>query len=68
MIGDKKSGRLLGVHIVGVNASEMIGEAVLAIEKRMKVQDLASLSHAHPTLSEAIKEACLNALGRAINL
>ena len=68
VIGDKRSGRLLGVHIIGVNASEMIGEIVLAMEKKMNVTDLADLVHAHPTRSEAIKEACLQALGRAIHL
>lgn len=72
VLGDKKTGQLLGVHIIGVNASEMIGEVVFAVKKRMSIVDLATLPHAHPTLSEAIKEACLNALepvlGKAIHL
>lgn len=68
VLGDRSSGLLLGVHIIGANASEMIGEVVLAMRKRMTVQDLALLPHGHPTLSEAIKEACLDALGRAIHL
>jgi dihydrolipoamide dehydrogenase len=68
VIGDKISGRLLGMHIIGSHASEMIGEGVLAIEKRMTIEQLGNASHAHPTLSEAIKEAALNALGRAIHL
>lgn len=68
IIGDQKSGRLLGMHILSVHASEMIGEGVIALEKEMTVAELASASHAHPTLCEAIKEAALNALGRAIHL
>lgn len=68
VIGDKNSGRLIGLHIIGPHASEMIGEGVVAIEKGMTVAELAAASHAHPTLSEAIKEAALQALGRAIHL
>jgi len=55
-----ESGRLLGTHIIGEHASELIGEAVLAIEKKLLVSDLADTCHAHPTLSEALKEAALN--------
>ncbi len=68
VVGDKRSGRLVGLHIASANASEMIGEGVLAIAKRATVEQVASASHAHPTLSEAIKEACLHALGRAIHV
>jgi len=68
VVGDKESGRLLGVHIIGPNASEMIGEGVIALEKRATVEELAVASHAHPTLCESIKEAALNALGRAIHM
>lgn len=57
VIGDSATGRLLGLHIIGAHASEMIGEGVLAIDKRATVADLAAASHAHPTLSETIKEA-----------
>ncbi len=67
VIGDAKSGRLLGMHIMGAHASEMIGEGVLAMVKGATMEELANASHAHPTLTEAIKEAALNALGRAIN-
>lgn len=67
VIGDAKTDRLIGLHILGVNASEMIGEGVIAIEKKTTVTEIANASHAHPTLSEAIKEAALNALGRAIH-
>ena len=68
IIGDKATGRIIGLHIIGPNASEMIGEGVVAIEKQMTMAELASSSHAHPTLSEAIKEAAMNALGHAIHM
>lgn len=68
VIGDKASGRLLGVHILASHASEMIGEAVIAMQAKMKVEEVANAFHGHPTLSEGIKEACLAALGRPINL
>ncbi len=67
IVGEKTTGRLLGVHIVGPHASEMIGEAVVAIEGKMQVKDLAIAPHAHPTLSEAIKEAAQATLGFAIH-
>lgn len=58
VIGDKKTGRLLGMHIVGAHASELIEEGMVAIDKKATVQDLAEACHAHPTLSETIMEAC----------
>lgn len=63
VIGDKSSGRLLGMHIIGPHASELIAEGMLAIQKRASVKDLADAPHAHPTLSETIKEAALDAIG-----
>ena len=68
VIGDKKSGKLIGMHIIAPHASELIGEGVVAIRNRMTVEELANTCHGHPTLSEAIKEACLVALGRPVNL
>lgn len=68
VVGDKSSGKLIGMHIISPHASELIGEGVIALKNRMTVEDLANTCHAHPTLSEAIKEACLAALGRSINL
>lgn len=68
IVGDSRSGRLLGMHIVGAAASEMIGEGVIAMEARWTVEQLANASHAHPTLCEAIKEAALDCLKRAIHL
>lgn len=67
VIGEKKSGLLLGLHLLAPHASEMIGEGVIAITKRMTVAELAKASHAHPSLSEAIKEAAEAALGYAIH-
>ena len=68
VMAEETSGKVIGMHIIGPNASEMIGEGVLAIEKGATLDEIANASHAHPTLSEAIKEAALNALGRAIHL
>lgn len=68
VIGDKNSGKLIGLHIIGPHASELIGEGVVAIRNRMTVEALANTCHGHPTLSEAIKEACLVALGHPINI
>lgn len=67
IIADEKSDRLLGVHILGAHASEMIAEAVLAIEKRLTSLDIANLCYPHPTLSEAIKEAALSIHKKAIH-
>jgi dihydrolipoamide dehydrogenase len=66
-IADAKSDRLLGVHIVGPNASELIAEAVVAIEAELTVEDLARTIHGHPTLSEGLHEAALDLDGRAIH-
>ncbi|MGC8764230.1 MAG: dihydrolipoyl dehydrogenase [Acidobacteriota bacterium] len=58
---------LLGVHIVGPRASDLIPEAVLALEFKASAEDIARTSHAHPTLSEALMEACLAVDKRAIH-
>jgi dihydrolipoamide dehydrogenase len=63
----KKSKKILGLHLVGPNVSEMIGEGVLAIKKGLTLEDLAFASHAHPTCSEGIKEAAFAALGKPLN-
>jgi dihydrolipoamide dehydrogenase len=67
VIGDKRSGRLVGMHIIGPHASELIAEGMLAMQKQLSVKDIGEAANAHPTLSEAIKEAALDALGRAIH-
>ena len=56
------SGRLLGVHVVGPRASELIAEATLAVARHLSVADLAATVHAHPTLSEVVQEAARAAL------
>lgn len=58
---------LLGVHIVGPRASDLLPEAVLALEFKASAEDLARTCHAHPTLSEALKEACLAVDKRALH-
>ncbi len=67
MVADPVTDRILGVHIIGAHASELIAEAGLAITQRAKVLDVANMPHAHPTLSEAIKEAALAVHKRAIH-
>ncbi len=67
IIGEKKTDRLIGMHIVGPNASEMIHEGVVALKKGMTVLEVAHASHAHPTCAEAIKEAALAAHNQAIH-
>lgn len=69
VLADEKTDRLLGVHIIGPNAGELIAEAVLGMEYGASSEDIARTCHAHPTLSEAVKEACLSAHGlkKAIN-
>jgi len=68
ILGDKKTDRLLGAHIIGPGAGEMINEAALAMEYGASCEDIARVCHAHPTCSEAFREANLAAWsGRAIN-
>jgi dihydrolipoamide dehydrogenase len=66
-LADAGSGELLGVHIIGPNASELISEVVLGLEYRATAEDIGGTVHAHPTLSETTKEAALAILGRAIH-
>lgn len=66
-ISDKETDRILGVHIIGPNAGEMIAEAVLAVEYGASSEDVARTCHAHPTLSEAFKEAAMAAYNKAIH-
>jgi dihydrolipoamide dehydrogenase len=62
-----RSGRILGLHILGPHASELIAEAVLAIEFGASAEDIARTSHAHPTLAEAVREAALAVAKRRIH-
>lgn len=67
-IFDKESKQVLGVHIIGANASDLIGEAALAIEMGSSVEDIALTVHPHPTLTEALMEAAKASLGEAIHI
>jgi dihydrolipoamide dehydrogenase len=60
--------RMLGIHILGSNAGEMIAEAVLAFEYGASSEDVARTCHAHPTLSEAFKEACMATHDKPIHM
>ncbi|MCB1587250.1 MAG: dihydrolipoyl dehydrogenase, partial [Xanthomonadales bacterium] len=67
LIADKETDTLLGAHIVGANASELIAECVVTMEFQGCAEDLARIIHAHPTLSEAVHEAALSVDKRAIH-
>ncbi len=68
IIRDKKYSEILGAHIVGGHASEMIHELAVARENEYTVEEIDLTVHAHPTLSEAIAEAALDSMGRAIHI
>ena len=64
VLADEKTDEILGVHMIGARAADMIAEAVISMEFRASAEDIARSSHAHPTFTEAIKEACLDATGK----
>ena len=69
VLADFETDELLGIHIIGPRAADMIAEATVALEYRASAEDIARVSHAHPTFSEAIKEACLMATeNRALHI
>ncbi len=69
VLAHKETDEILGVHIIGARAADMIAEAVVAMEFRASAEDVSRMSHAHPTYTEAFKEACLAATdNRAINM
>jgi dihydrolipoamide dehydrogenase len=68
ILADEKTDRVLGVHIIGADAGEMIHEAVMVMEFGGSAEDIARSCHAHPTLSEAVREAALAVDGRAIHI
>ncbi|KAJ7065918.1 dihydrolipoyl dehydrogenase [Mycena belliarum] len=68
ILTEKETDKILGVHIIGPNAGEMISEGVLAMEYGASAEDVARTSHAHPTLSEAFKEACMAAFAKPIHM
>lgn len=67
ILAEKETDRIVGIHIIGANAGEMIAEGVLAMEYGASSEDIARTCHAHPTLSEALKEACMSTYDKAIH-
>ena len=61
ILADKKSDEILGIHMIGARCADLISEAVVAMEFKASAEDIARISHAHPTYSEAVKEAALSA-------
>ena len=68
LIADAKTDKLLGMHVFGPRASDLIAEGVTVMEYGGSAEDMARTCHAHPTLSEAVKEAALAVDGRRISL
>ena len=68
VLADAKTDRILGVYIIGAHAGEIIAEAAVIMEFGGSAEDLARTCHAHPTLSEAVKEAALAVDKRAIHM
>ena len=69
VLADKETDEILGVHMIGPRIADLIAEAVTAMEFRASAEDVARMSHAHPTFAEAMKEACLAATeNRAIHI
>lgn len=69
ILADKQTDEILGVHMIGARAADMIAEAVVAMEFRASAEDVSRISHAHPTFTEAIKEAALAATAnRALHM
>jgi len=68
IIAEEKSKRILGVHIIGPRATDLIGEGALAIKMQATVDDVIATIHSHPTVSEAVREAALNIENRSIHI
>lgn len=68
ILADKESDQVLGVHMIGPKVSELIAEVVLAMEFHASAEDIARTCHAHPTLSESVKEAALAVDGNALHM
>lgn len=68
ILADKKTDRILGVHMIAPNAGEIIHEGCIAMEYGASAEDLARTCHAHPTLSEAFKEACMATYEKPIHI
>lgn len=68
VVSEERYGAVLGIHMVGPHASELLGEATMAVQLEATLEDLAQMMHMHPTVSEAIGEAALVSLGGAFHL
>jgi len=68
ILADKKTDAILGAHIIGHDAGQLVAEIVTTMEFGGSAEDIARICHAHPTTSEAVKEAALNVDGRAIHI
>lgn len=64
VLADEATDEILGVHMIGPRTADMIAEAVVAMEFRASAEDISRMSHAHPTFTESMKEACLDATGK----
>ncbi len=67
IVADKKSGKILGVHIIGPHATDLIAEGALAVTRGLLVSDIAGTIHAHPTLAEIMSETSLKGVGMAVH-
>jgi dihydrolipoamide dehydrogenase len=67
-IADAETDEILGAHLIGPNASELVAEIVLGVEYRATAEDIGTMIHAHPTLAEATKEAALAVHGEALHI
>jgi dihydrolipoamide dehydrogenase len=67
IVSDAGSGKLLGVHIIGPHATDLLGEGTLAVASGLGVTDITDTIHAHPTLAEIMLEAALKATGKALH-
>ncbi|MBO2518672.1 MULTISPECIES: dihydrolipoyl dehydrogenase [Limnochorda] len=68
VVGERRYGQVLGVHLVGPQVTEILAEAGLAVNMETTLEELGGTVHAHPTIAEAVREAALAALGRAIHI
>jgi dihydrolipoamide dehydrogenase len=69
VLADATTDEILGIHMIGPRTADMIAEGVVAMEYRASAEDIGRMSHAHPTYTEALKEACLAASdNRALNI
>ena len=64
ILADPVTDEILGIHMMGARVADLIAEAVVALEFRASTEDLARISHAHPTFAEAVKEAALDATAK----